>query len=584
MQVPTFHWLRTVNEGLDVGQFLKQLAMSNAEHQKYDLILKIHSKTDDVWRQHSLSALCGSAEQVQALYRAFDDHPELGLVAPQGTLFQAASPPKAVWQHLMERYFSSEPSLARAFDNSTVERMRAVDRLLFPNSTPFDHPLILAGTQFWMRGSALRMGEWAKVLDLCTDRVRRPWLCFTAEYQANGKLEHVIERLFATRAYADGWALADVMPAPRPVAIYFPQFHSIPENDRFWGANFTEWTLLAPSTNPRLRKPLPIAQGGLGYYNALDRDIRTRQATLARSAGVHGFCFYHYWFSGVGKVMHRVPEARLADGEPDLPFMLSWANEPWTRRWDGFQRAGSPAHETMIAQTYGNSSDWAEHFDYLQQFWSHPKYIRIGGRPVFSIYRTGHMPQSTLAAMLSLWEARAKSRGIEPPLVIATIGNFFDKEESNPTLANPNPGTGPYVEGALHFWPMVMYSCGFFPDRNARGDELLASNANLNIGTDLQFWGAHVGFDRVVRYPDAKSFTVSPTQVQLGLVQSFAAMRDYQRPNPNLLFINAWNEWNEQAVLEPDTTHGDGMLRAVQQALRQVPVRTVFSHARDTCQ
>jgi hypothetical protein len=111
--------------------------------------------------------------------------------------------------------------------------------------------------------------------------------------QPNGRLEHVVERLLVSHALADGWSIADVMPAPRPVALYFPQFHPIPENDRFHGINFTEWTLLRPSQLPGIRKPMAVSEGGLGYYNALDRSTRSHQAALARNAGVYGFCFYH---------------------------------------------------------------------------------------------------------------------------------------------------------------------------------------------------------------------------------------------------------------------------------------------------
>jgi hypothetical protein len=209
------------------------------------------------------------------------------------------------------------------------------------------------------------------------------------------KLEHVFERLFATRVYADGWSLADMMPAPAPVALYFPQYHAIPENDRNWGKGFTEWTLLKPSKLDGLRKPLSTSKGGLGYYNALDQSTRRAQAALARKHGIHGFCYYHYWFGSYGKVMHKVPEARLADGEPDLPFMLSWANEPWTRLWDGISNRRKPSN-TIMAQDYGKEKDWAAHFDYLLQFWKHPQHIRVGERPLFSIYRTDHFPGDAL--------------------------------------------------------------------------------------------------------------------------------------------------------------------------------------------
>ena len=553
--------LRVANAGADVGQFLKQMRRSSARHDEYDLILKIHSKTSSAWRERSLQALCGTPEQVQALYAAFERDPSLGVVAPQGTVFHKNTPLEGVWVHIRQRYFKNLP-LASAFDDNTVNLMHKIDALLFPNDPPFRHPVIAAGTQFWMRSGALRPFDWGRLVDMSNSVDHDSPLRFTSEYQPNLKLEHAVERLLVSRALADGWSIADVFPAPRPVAFYFPQYHPIPENDRFWGKNFTEWTLLKPSTLPRLRKPLPVESGGLGYYNALDKETRRKQAALARQAGLYGFCFYHYWFGGLGKVMHRVPEARLLDGEPNIPFMLSWANEPWTRRWDGTSKGGG----ILLNQSYGDHDDWQRHFDYLLPFWEHPMHIRIDGRPLFAIYRVGHFKSETLIRMLKTWRRLAALRGVPPPLVVHTLGNFYLQDHTPQMLRG---GVGQLLEGALHFWPQLLGS-GFFDWTSA------ASTSDVAIGNKLQFWGAYLGFDRRVRSPSAAPMALTPSQVALALKYCFGNMSWFARPNQNLLFITAWNEWNEQAVLEPDTTYADGMSRALRHALRNVPVRVVI--------
>jgi len=149
-------------------------------------------------------------------------------------------------------------------------------------------------------------------------------------------MEQLLERLIPTMIVRNGGVIAEMIPAPKVMPVYFPQYHSIPENDQFWGKDFTEWTLLKPVvTGPRdIHKPLPESEGGLGYYNLTNIEVRRKQALLAHHAGIHAFVYYHYWFVGPNtppghKVMYRIPEMRMADGEPDLPFALSWANEPW---------------------------------------------------------------------------------------------------------------------------------------------------------------------------------------------------------------------------------------------------------------
>jgi len=280
----TLHILETTNLGADVGLFIKQLGQSSTRggtrQPAYDLVLKIHSKAEAYWRQRSLSALCGSVEQVQAIYAAFDapGAKSLGAVVPQGLLLRPTTPVGAMADHLVSRYFAGKENASSAFDPATVDRMHQLDAALFPGGPPFLHPVCAAGTMFWIRGHALRARKWARILSLidsASGKLR--WLDLNSKYQTNLKAEHVIERLLITRVVADGWRVADIIPNPKPVAFYFPQYHPIPENDRFWGPNFTEWTLLRPSTTQGIRKPLPVAKGGLGYYNLLDQHVRRKQ-------------------------------------------------------------------------------------------------------------------------------------------------------------------------------------------------------------------------------------------------------------------------------------------------------------------
>jgi lipopolysaccharide biosynthesis protein len=149
---------------------------------------------------------------------------------------------------------------------------------------------------------------------------------------------------------------------PRVIAFYLPQFHPIPENDAWWGSGFTEWTNVArarPQFPGHYQPHLPTT---LGFYDLRVPEVRVSQAAMARSYGIDGFCYYHYWFSGrrpFGRIMDEI----LHDGHPDLPFCLCWANHNWNRVWDG------AAHEALLREEYSGEDD-REHIAHLTTFFA----------------------------------------------------------------------------------------------------------------------------------------------------------------------------------------------------------------------
>ena len=149
---------------------------------------------------------------------------------------------------------------------------------------------------------------------------------------------------------------------PQLVAFYLPQFHAIPENDEWWGEGFSDWVNVrnARPLFPGHRQPR-VPHADLGYYDPRDMSLLARQAAMARTHGIHGFCFYHYWFNG-RKLLEAPIEAFLSTGEIEMPFCLCWANEPWTRAWDGRSR------DVLMPQAYGARHEWKTHFDYLLPF------------------------------------------------------------------------------------------------------------------------------------------------------------------------------------------------------------------------
>jgi lipopolysaccharide biosynthesis protein len=189
----------------------------------------------------------------------------------------------------------------------------------------------------------------------------------------------------------------------RPIAIYLPQFHPIPENDEWWGKGFTEWTNVTKS------KPLfeghyqPHLPSDLGFYDLRVPEVREEQARLANEYGIYGFCYYHYWFNG-RRILERPFQEVYESGKPDFPFMLCWANENWTRAWDGQDK------EVLLKQNYSDEDDRV-HIKSLIPYFKDDRYIRVDGKPVMCIYRSVLLPDAKRTT--TIWREEAKKEGLE---------------------------------------------------------------------------------------------------------------------------------------------------------------------------
>ncbi|MDQ1479597.1 MAG: hypothetical protein QOI44_458, partial [Actinomycetota bacterium] len=172
----------------------------------------------------------------------------------------------------------------------------------------------------------------------------------------------------------------------RVLAFYLPQFHPIPENDLWWGPGFTEWTNVAQAQAAFAGHYQPHLPGELGFYDLRLPETRSAQAALASEHGIEGFCYWHYWFSG-RRLLERPFDEVLASGEPDFPLCLAWANESWSRRWMG------DGKDLLLAQEYSLADD-IEHARWLAHAFADPRYVRIGDRPVFLVYRPRDLPSA----------------------------------------------------------------------------------------------------------------------------------------------------------------------------------------------
>jgi lipopolysaccharide biosynthesis protein len=201
----------------------------------------------------------------------------------------------------------------------------------------------------------------------------------------------------------------------RAVAFHLPQFHPIPENDEWWEKGFTEWTNVVKA-KPRFSGHYqPHLPADLGFYDLRLPEARTAQAQLAASYGIYGFCYYHYWFNG-RRILERPVNEICKSGEPDFPFCLCWANENWTRRWDGLES------EILLKQKYGRDDDLA-HIRSLIPVFRDRRYIRIKDRPLFLIYRASGLPEPERTT--ELWRREAERAGLKG-LFLARVESFGD--------------------------------------------------------------------------------------------------------------------------------------------------------------
>ena len=207
------------------------------------------------------------------------------------------------------------------------------------------------------------------------------------------------------------------------IAFFLPQFHPVPENDEWWGAGFTEWRNVAQANPLFTDHYQPHYPADLGYYDLRLPEIRQQQADLACQYGLDGFCYYHYWFAGKQLLKRPVAEI-LSSGKPDFPFSLCWANENWTRRWDGQDQ------EVLIAQHYSPADDLA-HIQALLPYFHDQRYIRIQNKPLLLIYRSSALPDPR--ATTTLWRQQAQASGLED-LYLLKVESFPTERQRRPEL------------------------------------------------------------------------------------------------------------------------------------------------------
>jgi lipopolysaccharide biosynthesis protein len=363
------------------------------------------------------------------------------------------------------------------------------------------------------------------------------------------------------------------------IAFYLPQFHPIPENDAWWGPGFSEWVNVAVS-HPRFKEHYqPHIPADLGFYDLRLEETRIAQAEMAATYGINGFCYYHYWFNG--KILLKRPfNEVLTNGKPNFPFCLCWANENWTRAWDGLER------EILIEQKYSDT-DNKNHIDWFIKAFYDNRYIKINGKPLLLIYRPDKIPEPHRT--IDLWKNSVRSAGFDDLYLCAVKNGFMHIEEQSiinqgyDAIVDFQPNRNDFpkpknLRQLFYDYSRILLSESMYQrlklsvsaNKLINYKDLVEGKLKKPWPTDYyKFPCVFPSWDNTAR---RKTPTIiqntDPHEYERWLCHSIKLVQKY-KPENRFVFINAWNEWAEGCHLEPDRQFGHALLEATKRATSQ---------------
>lgn len=364
------------------------------------------------------------------------------------------------------------------------------------------------------------------------------------------------------------------MNKPKVIAFYLPQYHPTPDNDKWWGKGFTEWT------NVGKAKPLfrghyqPKVPADLGYYDLRLPEVRDAQVELAKEAGIYGFCYYHYWF-GNGKEELELPfNEVLKSGKPAFPFMLCWANESWHKKFWNKDGKGS-SKEVLIEQTYPGEQDMIAHFNRLLPAFKDPRYIRIDDMPAFMIYKPLEHPQIT--KFIEVWQRLAKASGLPGIFFIAQHQETWKNGITNKLLSLKFDmvNTMRLFEAAYWHTPWIVKVW------NKLKRSVLRQPLVRPYETCVKYFFNNEDTKENVSPTLIPNWDHTPRSGMNGLVLinenpiifskyvNDVAKKISKKKLP-YIFLKSWNEWGEGNYIEPDLRYGREYINSLKTALRDI--------------
>lgn len=364
--------------------------------------------------------------------------------------------------------------------------------------------------------------------------------------------------------YQDNVDFSDKTTDIKALAFYLPQYHTIPENDEWWGKGFTEWSNTRKAIQRFKQHYQPREpHSDIGEYDLTDINVMEKQVKLAKQHGIYGFCFYYYWFSGK-RLLEKPIDMLLQYPDIDIPFCFCWANENWTKIWDG------TANNVLMKQHY-LPQDREKFILDLKKYFDDKRYIRIEGKPIIIVYNPMEIPN--IKEEFADWRKYAKKHDIGEIL----IWTVRIHRENAMTL-----GIEDIIDAEVDFPPhgrqdsSIMINDVKFLDGkkgNVFDYSMLSNNIIVKNKKPLHP-GCMLGWDNSARRNDNfiifDKFSLVPYYRWLRK-SIFFARKNLQEPE-RFIFINAWNEWAEGSYLEPDKKHGYAVINTTSRALFDMPL------------
>jgi O-antigen biosynthesis protein len=350
---------------------------------------------------------------------------------------------------------------------------------------------------------------------------------------------------------------------PKLISFYLPQFHTVKENDEWWGKGFTEWsnvTRAVPQIKGQYQPHLPDE---LGFYDLSNTDTFYKQIDLAKKYGIYGFCFHYYWFSGK-RLLEKPIFNYLNDKNLDFPFMLCWANEPWTRAWDGSER------EVLMPQNFGEE-DYVKFIEDIMPFFKDERYIKINNSPMLIVYRPQYFPKEAMNAAIEIWRDYVKQNGFNDLYLINAESHDFDSDNKYENF-----------DASVQFFSYKMAK-NWRKDKNAVAlnpeftglvfdYESFAKEKTYLQDFDYTLYRTVLpSWDNTARtMSNAMIFNNSSPELYKEWLENTVKYTKQKHSKDNqFVFLHSWNEWAEGAHLEPDRKYGFAYLEATLDVLEK---------------
>ena len=337
----------------------------------------------------------------------------------------------------------------------------------------------------------------------------------------------------------------------KPVAFYLPQFYPTPENNRWWGEGFTEWTNVTKSKPKYKGHYQPQLPADLGFYDLRVPETIMKQVEIARNHNLYGFCFYHYWFNGERPL--NKPVDLFIETEKEFPFCVCWANHDWNKIWDGFPN-------TILMKQNHSIEDDTKHIRFLaEHVFSSPNYIKVDNKPVFLVYRTELFPD--IKKTSDVWRREILNYGFDG-IYLINIENivydvhpdrlgfdagldFHPKGKNLPKLVGRN-----IIKKWLNrFSPKKSV---YYENKIWEYEDYIDNNIIDKDVSYLLYPALFPAWDNSARREKEAWIMQNSTPEKFRKWASLI-LENFEPPNEeeNFVFINAWNEWAEGCHLEP---------------------------------